>query len=149
MNTTIASILKHKGSDFFSIRPAATVQEAICELAQRRVGALVVSENGETIDGILSERDVVRCQADESAEVKTMAIADLMTRKVFTCTSETTVADAMEIMDRQHIRHIPVLDNGRLAGLVSVRDVISAKLRELEAERQQMQDYITGGLAVS
>ncbi len=145
---TIAKILDYKGSDFFSIKPDVTVQDAIRELAERRVGALVVSENGKTIDGILSERDVVRCQADGTADVKTMPVTDLMTRKVYTCTSETTVTDAMEIMDRQHIRHIPVLKDDTLAGLVSVRDVISAKLRELEIERQQMQDYITGGLSV-
>ena len=144
---TIASILKHKGNGFFSIQPGATVQEAIEQLAERHVGALVVSENGKTIDGILSERDVVRCQAGGKADFNALTVAELMTPKVFTCTADTTIPVAMEIMDRQHIRHIPVLENEELAGLVSVRDVIGARVRELETERKQMEDYITGGLA--
>lgn len=149
MTTTIASILKHKGSAFITVKPDATVQDAICLLAERRIGALVVSTDDKTIDGILSERDVVRCQAENRHDVNTLPVADLMTRTVFTCTADATVTEVMGIMDQRHIRHIPVLDSEQLAGLVSVRDVISAKLRELETERQQMQDYITGGLAVS
>ena len=120
------------------------LKDAIKLLASQRIGALLVSENGRNIDGILSERDVVRALADESVEYSAHKVGDLMTRGVFSCAPDATVISVMELMDEKRIRHVPVTVNDVLVGVVSVRDIVNAWLKETESERAQLADYIAG-----
>ncbi len=143
-NMLIAEILRGKGSGVQTTTAQATLQSAINVLASERIGVLVVSSNGRSIDGILSERDIVRGLANESADFGGYAVGDLMTSKVFTCSPDDTVASVMELMDEKRIRHVPVAVNNELAGVVSIRDVLHARLREAEAEQKEMAGYIAG-----
>lgn len=139
----ISQILKHKGSDVATIAPHETIADVIAMLAKRRVGALVVSSNGEAIEGIISERDVVRGFADY-ANVLGMQASELMTSNVHTCTREATTEDLMALMTEGRFRHVPVIEDGKLIGIVSIGDVVNARVTELEIEREQLTDYIAG-----
>ena len=143
----IADILREKGAHVQTTSSEALLKDAIKLLATQRIGALLVSENGRSIDGILSERDVVRALADESVEFSGHKVGDLMTRGVFTCGPEATVISVMELMDEKRIRHVPVVVNDVLAGVVSIRDIINARLKETESERKQLEQYIAGALS--
>ncbi len=143
----IADILREKGAHVETTRSEALLKDAVKLLATQRIGALLVSENGRSIDGILSERDVVRALADESVEFSGYKVGDLMTRGVFTCGPEATVISVMELMDEKRIRHVPVVVNDVLAGVVSIRDIINARLKETESERAQLEQYIAGSLS--
>lgn len=143
----IADILREKGAHVQTTTSESLLKDAIKLLATQRIGALLVSENGRSIDGILSERDVVRALADESVEFSEHKVGDLMTRGVFTCGPEATVISVMELMDEKRIRHVPVVVNDVLAGVVSIRDIINARLKETESERAQLEQYIAGSLA--
>lgn len=140
----IADILRNKGAGVKTTTSSTLLIDAIKLLATQHIGALLVSENGRTIDGILSERDVVRALAEESIKFDSNKVADLMTKNVFTCSPETTVAAVMELMDDKRIRHVPVTVNSVLAGVVSIRDIVNARLLETEIERREMADYIAG-----
>lgn len=121
--------------------------EAVRLMAERRIGALVVSADGRAIDGILGERDVVSAVAAGRMNMEGLTVEPLMTAEVFTCSPEDSTDDLIELMDRHYIRHLPVVENGALAGLVSVRDVVSSRMREIESERAQLRRYISGGLS--
>jgi len=140
----IADILRTKGAGVKSVAASASLKDAINSLADMRIGALVVSEDGRTIDGIISERDIVKALAQEVIQLDSQTVADLMTRDVYTCAPESTVASVMELMDEQRIRHVPVTVNSVLAGVVSIRDIVAARLMETETERKEMADYIAG-----
>ncbi|MFK7995578.1 MAG: CBS domain-containing protein [Granulosicoccus sp.] len=140
----IADILREKGAHVETTTSGTLLKDAIKMLASQRIGALLVSEDGRTIDGILSERDVVRALADESVEFASQKVADLMTRGVFTCAPDATISSVMELMDEKRIRHVPVTVNDVLAGVVSVRDIVNARLQEAEMERKELTDYIAG-----
>ncbi len=140
----IADILRDKGADVQTTTAQTTLKEAIGLLAEQRIGALLVSADGRTIEGILSERDVVRGLANDSGEFSQLLVADLMTSNVFTCQPDATVAAVMELMDEKRIRHVPVTVNNELAGVVSIRDMVNARLKEAEMERKEMADYIAG-----
>lgn len=142
----VQSILAGKGDDVATIGPDATVREAVALLNERRVGALVVSTDGHRIDGILSERDVVRSLAADASAVLDQSVADLMTRQVTTCAPKDTIEQLMWLMTDQRIRHVPVVDEtGGLAGIVSIGDVVKHRLGQLETENQALYDYITHG----
>jgi CBS domain-containing protein len=142
----VQSILAGKGDDVATIGPDATVREAVALLNERRVGALVVSTDGHRIDGILSERDVVRSLAADASAVLDQSVADLMTRQVNTCAPKDTIEQLMWLMTDQRIRHVPVVDDtGGLAGIVSIGDVVKHRLGQLETENQALYDYITHG----
>jgi len=143
----IADILREKGAHVETTTSRTLLKDAIKMLASQRIGALLVSEDGRSIDGILSERDVVRALADESVEFSSHKVADLMTRGVFTCGPEDTIASVMELMDEKRIRHVPVTVNDVLAGVVSVRDIVNARLQEAEMERKELTNYIAGSLS--
>jgi len=143
----IADILREKGAHVETTTSGTLLKDAIKLLASQRIGALLVSEDGRSIDGILSERDVVRALADESVEFASQKVADLMTRGVFTCGPEATIASVMELMDEKRIRHVPVTVNDVLAGVVSVRDIVNARLQEAEMERKELTNYIAGSLS--
>jgi CBS domain-containing protein len=111
-------------------------------LAQRRIGALVVTGPGHRIVGIISERDIVRALDAKGTAVLDVPIAEVMTRKVVTCSHSETIAEIMERMTAGKFRHVPVVEQGRLAGIVSIGDVVKARLEDLEREQDALRDYI-------
>jgi CBS domain-containing protein len=142
----VQSILAVKGTEVATIAPDASVRDAVALLNERRVGALVVSADGRTIDGILSERDVVRGLGSRSTAALDLAVADLMTRDVTTCGDKDTIEQLMWLMTDKRIRHLPVADDeGGLAGIVSIGDVVKFRLGQLESENQALYEYITQG----
>ena len=140
----VSDILRNKGGKVQTTTAGTMLQEAINVLANERIGALVVSGDGRTIDGILSERDIVRALAKESLDFSNQTVGYLMTSNVFTCNPDTSVVDVMALMDTKRIRHVPVTVNDILAGVLSIGDIVNARLKEAETERKEMADYIAG-----
>ena len=138
----VDALLRRKGSDVATIHPDATVGEAVAELTRRHIGALVVSANGVTVDGIVSERDVVANIARSGPSVLDLPVASIMVTEVEVCRLTDHMASLMEVMTRLRIRHLPVVEGGRLAGIVSIGDVVKARVDELEADRQLLHEYI-------
>lgn len=138
----VERILAHKGERVVSIAPGATLGEAVQELRAHSVGALVVSVDGSRIDGILSERDVVRRLAADGADALDMTVARAMSRPVVTCALGDEIGELMSVMTQHRVRHLPVLHGGRLCGLISIGDVVKYRLVELEAENQALFNYI-------
>ena len=139
----IASILRSKGSDVVTVAPEATVARLLTELARHNIGAVAVAE-GDALVGIVSERDVVRGLERVGTDLLTVPVAEIMTTDVFTCTTEDTVEDVSEAMTLRRFRHVPVLSEGRLVGIVSIGDVVNSRLRGLEDDRAQLEAYIHG-----
>jgi CBS domain-containing protein len=141
----IDRILRTKGPTVATVSPSATIGDAARDLARHGVGALVVSSDGERIEGILSERDIARGVGLHGAEVLTRRVDELMTRDVATCSMRDTVDDLAEIMTTRRVRHLPVVHDGRLAGIVSIGDVVKNRLDELQIEAQTLHEYILTG----
>ncbi len=139
---TVNDILLHKGTQVITIEPTATVAAAVRMLAQRRVGALVVTGAEYHIVGIISERDVVRVLDEIGPEVLDVPVGEVMTRKVVTCSRHETISEIMERVTSGKFRHVPVVEHGRLAGIVSIGDVVKARLSELENEQNALRAYI-------
>ena len=140
----IKEVLAGKPSkDVITITPDATVRELIALLAEHNVGALVVSTDGSSIDGIVSERDVVR-QLHEDEEILNLTVRSIMTEDVATCTGDQRINDLMQVMTARRFRHIPVVADGKLAGIVSIGDVVKHRMSELEFERDQLDHYVHG-----
>jgi len=139
---TVKAILSVKGCNVITIDPTATLKDAIATLAKHKIGALVVRGPEQRVIGILSERDVVRALADEGAESLTKPLAQVMTRKVSTCNEADTVSALMEQMTHGKFRHVPVLDQERLVGIISIGDVVKHRLHEMERESEALRDYI-------
>jgi CBS domain-containing protein len=149
----IEHILHRKGREVETISAAASVSDAAVRLRDRNIGALVVmsdadAEGGITVAGILSERDVVRAlgvaEAD-SAAVLGQPVSSLMTTEVVTCEPRTTVDELMRLMTDRRIRHVPVLDGGTLAGIVSIGDVVKSRIDELKEETDTLHEYLSSG----
>jgi len=141
----VAHILAAKGDRVATVGSGATVAEALEELRRWNVGALVVSADGTRIDGIVSERDVVRALAAEGRAVLDRPVSALARTDVVTCRLGTASAELMMTMTERRIRHVPVVEDDRLVGIVSIGDVVKSRLDELESERDQLSDYITTG----
>ncbi len=141
----VGAILNHKGGEVFTVDPYAAVGTATELLQRHGVGALIVSADGVTVLGIVSERDIVRSLAEIGHRVLTTPVASVMTDDVVTCAPADTTEQLMEIVTTRRIRHVPVLDDGRLVGLVSIGDIVAARVRELEDETHVLRDYITAG----
>jgi len=139
---TVKTILSSKGRDVTTIEPNATLEAAIALLAQRRIGALVVLGPERRVIGILSERDIVRVLAEQGAAALSAPLAQVMTRKVSMCTEADSVSAIMEQMTAGKFRHVPVLDQDRLIGIVSIGDVVKHRLEEMEREQEALRDYI-------
>lgn len=139
---TVRDILALKGSQVLTIEPTATLATAVRMLAQRRIGALVVTGADHRIVGIVSERDIVRVLGEKGTAVLDTPVAEVMTRKVVTCGPSETIAEIMERMTGGKFRHIPVVEQGQLAGIVSIGDVVKARLSELEHEHDALREYI-------
>ena len=137
----IATILRGKGSDVASVEPDSTISDVVARLVQRRIGALLVIELGEPV-GIVSERDVVRCLGTHGPEALHMRVRDVMTAPLITISPRDSIPDAMELMTDRRIRHLPVLDSGRLVGLVSIGDLVKRRIEEAEQEAIALKDYI-------
>ena len=139
---TVKAILSNKGDQVLSIEPHATLATAVQSLAQRRIGALVVTGADDRLVGIISERDIVRVLAEKGSDVLAVPVSEVMTRKVVTCRLDDTIAALMELMTAGKFRHVPVVEQGRLAGMVSIGDVVKARLGQLEREQDALRDYI-------
>jgi CBS domain-containing protein len=139
---TVKAILSQKGNDVLTIDPAATLAAAAKLLAERRIGAVLVTGVDGRLSGILSERDIVRVLAELGADVLNERVDRVMTRKVVTCTEAETIAAIMERMTAGKFRHLPVVDQGRLVGVVSIGDVVKYRLHEIETESQALREYI-------
>jgi CBS domain-containing protein len=139
---TVNDILRYKGSQVITIEPTATVAAAVRTLAQHRIGALLVTGANHHIVGIISERDIVRVLHETGPAVLDTAVAEVMTRKVVTCDRHDTIADIMERMTTGKFRHVPVVEHGRLTGLVSIGDVVKVRLSQLEHEHDALREYI-------
>jgi CBS domain-containing protein len=140
----ISDVLRSKGGEVATVHPDASVADLLARLAERNVGALVVSAQNGNLDGIVSERDVVRRLHTEGAALLSRSVAAIMTADVATCAPADTVEDLMRLMTDRRIRHVPVVSDGRLVGLVSIGDVVKHRMGELEVERSQLESYIVG-----
>jgi CBS domain-containing protein len=140
----IKDVLKNKGgTDVVTIRAEATLAELIDTLTEHNFGALVVSDDGRHVDGIVSERDVVR-RLREGPQALDALVSDVMTTDVHVCEPQDSLDDLMRQMTNARVRHIPVVIDGRLAGLVSIGDAVKARISELEFERDQLNQYVAG-----
>lgn len=141
---SVNSILVQKNSPIPTITSKANIRDVLQSLEENEVGALIVSDDGSIMRGIISERDIVRGLRTMGDDVLDASVEDLMTSDVITCAPNDQVALVRAMMVKHHIRHIPVLDNGQLAGLLSIRDIIQNRLDEIEAEAEVMRGYISG-----
>ena len=137
----IAKLLEAKGSEVATIPPTAAVAEAVAALGRHGIGALVVSADGLHIDGIVSERDIVRGLEHEPG-LLAEPVSAIMSSTVFTCSPEDETDGLMSMMTDRRIRHVPVEQDGRLAGIVSIGDIVKTKIGELEQDRKHLVDYI-------
>jgi CBS domain-containing protein len=138
----VETILRNKGNWVATIRPDATIADAVNMLHRERIGAIVVSEDGDSVDGILSERDVVNALADAGGALLARRVDDIMTRNVITCEPGDTVGGLMAEMTNRRIRHFPVVADGRLCGIVSIGDLVKNRLDEVEFEAQSLRSFI-------
>jgi len=139
----ITDVLRRKGDSVATISPDQTVRDLLELLAVNKVGALVVSAGDGVVDGIVSERDVVRRLHTDGPAVLDDRVSSIMTTEVHTCVPEDSLEDLMVTMTQRRFRHVPVLVDGRLGGIVSIGDVVKNRLEELQSERDQLTAYIT------
>ena len=139
----VHDVLRRKGAEVVTVRPEATVRELLDTLAEHRIGAVVVSVDGRTVDGIVSERDVVRRLHDRGPEILDAAITDIMTAEVSTVGPDEHLEHLMGLMTNNRFRHVPVVVDGALAGIISIGDVVKHRMDELQAERDQLVGYIS------
>jgi CBS domain-containing protein len=139
----ISGVLRHKGTEVLTIAPTESVRTLLERLREGGVGALVVSTDGRTVEGIVSERDVVRRLSTDGEGVLDAEVSQIMTADVHTCSPSATVDDLMAVMTEQRVRHVPVLEDGVLVGIVSIGDVVKQRMSELQSERDQLEAYIS------
>ena len=138
----VDSILKNKGRDVVTVAADATINDAVLLLRRKRIGALVIARAGGGAEGILSERDIVRALAEYGARVFDLPVSALMTRNVITCAPEDSVSGLMAEMTARRIRHLPVVENGGLIGIVSIGDVVKCHIDEVEHEANALRQFI-------
>ncbi|HYN57340.1 MAG TPA: CBS domain-containing protein [Motilibacterales bacterium] len=151
----IKNVLRAKGSKVQTISPDATLTELVDALAEYRIGAMIVSADGSHIDGIVSERDIVRALRSDGGlpsfresrlvHLDRVAVREIMTSEVTTCTLETSIDEVMTVMTAGRIRHVPVVSDEELVGIVSIGDIVAARISHLEWERSALVDYVTTG----
>jgi CBS domain-containing protein len=139
---TVKAILESKGDNVVTIEPTASLAAAVKILADRRIGALIIFGADRRVVGIVSERDIVRALAERGDVALDEPVGQVMTRKVVTCTSAETIAAIMERMTAGKFRHVPVVEDGQLIGIVSIGDVVKYRLHEIEHESAALRDYI-------
>ena len=138
---TVRAILDTKGHHIQSVEPDAKLSAAIKVLAERKIGAVLVM-NKDRVEGILSERDIVRVLGERGAAVLDEPVSEVMTRKVISCRQSDTVAAIMEMMTSGKFRHLPVVEDGQVVGLISIGDIVKWRVREYEAEQEALREYI-------
>ena len=138
-------ILASKGHDVATVSPTATVADALGQLAEHNVGALVVSDDGTHVGGIISERDIVRRLASDGQETLALQVAELMQAEVATIGARTDTEHIMSVMTEGRFRHIPVVEDDQLCGIISIGDVVKARISELATEKDQLVGYIRSG----
>lgn len=140
----ISDIIRVKGGQVVTVTPDTDVRTLLTVLAEHRIGAVVVSHNGTSVEGIASERDIVRALAERGAAVLAEAVTAIHTAEVRTVMPETPLEEVMRMMTEHRIRHLPVVVDGVLRGIVSIGDVVKNRIDELESERAALTNYITG-----
>ena len=140
----VEHILAEKGHDVVTIEPKRTLAEKARLLDEKKIGAVVVSDANRPVLGIISERDIARAVARRGAAVLDEPVSKHMTAKVITCTRRSTVSHLMELMTNRRIRHLPVVDGGRLTGIISIGDIVKHRVAELETEQEDIRGYSTG-----
>ena len=138
-------ILKEKGHDVYTVFKEISVKEVSALLAEKRIGAVVVTDQADTVEGIISERDVVRGLAQHGSSILDKKVEELMTKNVITHGLDDHIDDLMQEMSKSRIRHLPILDDGKLVGVISIGDVVKNRVEELEAEGNMLRDYIATG----
>ncbi|MFQ5556568.1 MAG: CBS domain-containing protein [Acidimicrobiales bacterium] len=141
----VTDIIRSKGDLVASVAPGDTIDRAVAKLAELGIGALIVLSDDGGLLGILSERDIVRRLHTDGGSTLERGVGELMTAEVVTCDPHDTMAELMELMTQRRIRHVPVVEDGRVCAVVSIGDVVKARLAELEDERRHLEDYITRG----
>ena len=139
----VKEILAHKGPAVVTIAPGASVARVVAMLAEHRIGALVVTSDGRRIEGIVSERDVVRALNAFGADLLGMAVREIMTADVHTCVPADEVRSLARTMTDKRFRHMPVVIDGALSGIVTIGDIVKGRVDELETEHEQLMDYIS------
>jgi len=140
----ISDVLRVKGGQVVTVTPDTDVRHLLAVLAEHQIGAVIVSHDGTSVDGIASERDIVRALAERGAAVMSEAITAIYTAEVHTVTPQTQIEEVMRIMTEHRVRHAPVVADGGLQGIVSIGDVVKNRIDELETERAHLTSYITG-----
>jgi CBS domain-containing protein len=140
----ISDVLRAKGAQVVTVTPDTKVRHLLAVLAEHRIGAVVVSRDGATVDGIASERDIVRALAQRGAAVMSEPVTAIYTAEVHTVTPRTPIEEVMRLMTERRVRHAPVVMDGSLRGIVSIGDVVKIRIDELETERTALTAYITG-----
>ncbi|WP_020575829.1 CBS domain-containing protein [Actinopolymorpha alba] len=138
----INDVIRGKGAQVVTVTPGTLVRQLLRVLAEHNIGAAVVSTDRSTIEGIVSERDIVRHLTTSGIEILEGPVSSIMTEQVHTCTPADTVDELMRLMTERRIRHVPVLVDGKIAGLVSIGDVVKTRIGELEFEREELEKYI-------
>jgi CBS domain-containing protein len=138
----VEHILSEKGHEVLTIAPQTPLKEAARILSERRIGALVVSDSGSPVLGILSERDIVRALAAGGGAALDDPVSRYMTAKVVTCTRRSPINDLMETMTNGKFRHVPIVENGQLVGIVSIGDIVKFRVAEIEGESRALREYI-------
>ena len=136
----VTEILRSKGADVITVWPGASLRSAVERMAKRNVGALVVVDDDGKVVGMLSEREVVHALANSAERALNESVADVMSRRPITCGPDDRLADLMAVMTEHRVRHLPVVEHGRLLGLVSIGDLVKARLGELEFESNVLRD---------
>lgn len=144
--TTVAAMLKHKGYHVVAVDPTVSIAHVADVLSSRQIGAVLVLDRAEQLLGVVSERDIVRGLARSGARILEMTAGQLMTRTVQTVHPDSTVEEAMAIMTASRFRHLPVMDNGTLIGLISIGDVVKARIMEQESEVDSLKAYVAGSV---
>ena len=139
---SVERILSEKGDAVVTIEPDRTLADVARLLSEKRIGAVVVSDERRTVLGIISERDIVRALAKENAEVLQRPVSQYMVAKPMTCTRAASVNELMEMMTNRRFRHVPVVEDERLVGMVSIGDIVKHRLEEIESEHKALRDYI-------
>jgi len=140
----ISDVLRIKGTHVVTVTPDTRVRRILAVLAEHRIGVVVVSRDGTSVDGIASERDIVRALANRGAAVLSEPVTAIYTAEVRTVTPQTPIEEVMRMMTEHRVRHVPVVADGCLRGIVSIGDVVKSRIGELETERTALTDYITG-----
>ena len=141
---TVAAILGEKGNNVLTASPSTTIEQITKILGSKKIGAIVIMDDDETVCGIVSERDVVRHLANMGAGILDAEVSTCMTHKVISCTQSDTVDDVMAQMTKNRFRHLPVIEKGKLMGIISIGDVVKRKIEKAERDAEDLKKYIAG-----